>query len=153
MSRIGSSSSRHNRSSSSATPAALASFGDPCTTRHEEGHRCELFAFRTATHEHTVSTPFENQTMKHSAILLITALLNACLSQTATGDDRFFEELFAPVRHTHYSPLGTPYVHPFTFEPPQIHQDAFFIYKYTQEALIVSTRDMDRKERKRYAKK
>ncbi|MCP4398807.1 MAG: hypothetical protein GY801_16105 [bacterium] len=28
-----------------------------------------------------------------------------------------------------------------------------FIYKYTQEALIVSARDMDRKERKRYAKK
>ncbi len=73
--------------------------------------------------------------MKHSAILLITALLNACLSQTATGDDRFFEELFAPVRHTHYSPLGTPYVHPFTFEPPQIHQDAFFIYKYTQNTI------------------
>jgi uncharacterized DUF497 family protein len=28
-----------------------------------------------------------------------------------------------------------------------------FIYKYTREALIVSARDMDRKERKRYAKK
>ena len=50
-------------------------------------------------------------------------------------DEKFIEELFAPVHHTHFSPLGTPYVHPFTIEPPQIHQDAFFIYKFTKNTI------------------
>lgn len=50
-------------------------------------------------------------------------------------DERFFDELFQPVNHTHFSQRGTPYVHPFTFEPPQIHQDAFFIYKFTENSM------------------
>ena len=47
-------------------------------------------------------------------------------------DENFVDEVFAPIHHTHFSELGTPYVHPFTIEPPQIHQVVLFIYKYTQ---------------------
>ncbi len=54
---------------------------------------------------------------------------------TARGQGNFFEEAFAPIHHTHFSELGTPYVHPFNFEPPQIHQDVFFIYKYTDNTI------------------
>lgn len=35
---------------------------------------------------------------------------------------------------THRSPAGTPWVHPFTIEPPQLHRDLFFIYKYAKDA-------------------
>ena len=49
-------------------------------------------------------------------------------------DENFLDEVFAPIHHTHFSELGTPYVHPFTIEPPQIHQDVFFIYKFTENA-------------------
>ena len=62
------------------------------------------------------------------ATVIIVSVGSWCQSARA----QFFAELFAPVNHTHFSPLGTPYVHPFNFEPPQIHQDAFFIYKYTK---------------------
>jgi len=51
------------------------------------------------------------------------------------AQDRFFEEWLEPIHHTHFSESGTPFVHPFNFEPPQIHQDAFFIYKYTDNTL------------------
>lgn len=69
---------------------------------------------------------------------LLTFLLPAmvfCLLQDAAGQHRsyggdFLAELFAPLDHTHFSPLGTPYVHPFNFEPAQIHQDVFFIYRF-----------------------
>lgn len=50
-------------------------------------------------------------------------------------DDDFLDELFAPIHHTHFSENGTPYIHPFTFEPPQIHQDVFFIFKYAENTL------------------
>ncbi|MDA1055165.1 MAG: hypothetical protein O3C40_32485 [Planctomycetota bacterium] len=53
----------------------------------------------------------------------------------ARGQGGFFEEAFAPIHHTHFSESGTPFVHPFNFEPPQIHQDVFFIYKYTQNTI------------------
>lgn len=56
-------------------------------------------------------------------------------TEQAFAQSGFFSELFAPVHHTHFSELGTPYVHPFNFEPPQIHQDAFFIYKYTKNTI------------------
>lgn len=68
-------------------------------------------------------------------LILILAITSIIGAGTARGDGNFFDEVFAPVNHTHYSALGTPYVHPFTFEPPQIHQDAFFIYKYTENTL------------------
>ncbi|GBD37635.1 hypothetical protein HRbin36_02771 [bacterium HR36] len=42
--------------------------------------------------------------------------------------------LFGPVIDTHRSPRGTPWVHPFTIEPAQIHRDAFFFYKFTKNA-------------------
>jgi hypothetical protein len=35
---------------------------------------------------------------------------------------------------THRSPSGTPWIHPFTIEPPQLHRDLFFIYKYLKDA-------------------
>jgi len=50
-------------------------------------------------------------------------------------DDDFLDEIFAPVHHSHFSENGTPYVHPFTFEPPQIHQDVFFIFKYAENTI------------------
>lgn len=78
---------------------------------------------------------FRVSSMKRSTLFLIFVMFNVYLGRTATGDGGFLDEVFAPVKHTHYSPLGTPYVHPFTFEPPQIHQDAFFIYKYTQNTI------------------
>jgi len=59
----------------------------------------------------------------------------ASVYQSAVAQGSFFDELFAPVHHTHFSELGTPYVHPFNFEPPQIHQDAFFIYRYTDNTI------------------
>jgi len=77
--------------------------------------------------------------------LRILATLICLASQIACGwsvaaddwifDEKFADELFAPIHHTHFSELGTPYVHPFTFEPPQIHQDAFFIYKYAANTI------------------
>ena len=73
------------------------------------------------------------------ALLLIPVLMLAtspiALAENWLRDDRFADELFAPVNHTHFSELGTPLVHPFTIEPPQIHQDAFFIYKFAQNTL------------------
>lgn len=41
---------------------------------------------------------------------------------------------FGPVIDTHRSPRGTPWVHPFTIEPAQIHRDLFFFYKFTKNA-------------------
>jgi hypothetical protein len=35
---------------------------------------------------------------------------------------------------THRSSAGTPWVHPFTIEPPQLHRDLFMFYKYTKDA-------------------
>ncbi|MCS7168157.1 MAG: hypothetical protein RMI91_03495 [Gemmatales bacterium] len=47
----------------------------------------------------------------------------------------FFRDLFfGPVIDTHRSPRGTPWVHPFTIEPAQIHRDLFFFYKFTKNA-------------------
>jgi len=68
---------------------------------------------------------------------LLTVSLIAAFSVAAPvcGQGGFFEELFAPVQHTHFSNLGTPFVHPFNFEPPQIHQDAFFIYRFTKNTI------------------
>lgn len=68
-------------------------------------------------------------------IVFAATLLAASAGQVAFGQGGFFHELFAPVHHTHFSESGTPYVHPFNFEPPQIHQDAFFIHKYTQNTI------------------
>ncbi|MCS7160077.1 MAG: hypothetical protein RMJ19_06360 [Gemmatales bacterium] len=47
----------------------------------------------------------------------------------------FLRDLFfGPVVDTHRSPRGTPWVHPFTIEPAQIHRDLFFFYKFTKNA-------------------
>jgi len=47
----------------------------------------------------------------------------------------FLRDLFfGPVIDTHRSPRGTPWVHPFTIEPAQIHRDLFFFYKFTKNA-------------------
>jgi hypothetical protein len=35
---------------------------------------------------------------------------------------------------THRTSAGTPWVHPFTIEPPHLHRDLFFFYKYTKDA-------------------
>lgn len=60
------------------------------------------------------------------AVFLVVAMFTSGVS----AQSRFFSELFAPADHTHFSPLGAPYLHPFTMEPPQMHQDVFFIYRY-----------------------
>ncbi len=75
--------------------------------------------------------------MKLLLLTAMTMLLPASIGRAADWlhDDRFLDELFAPIDHTHFSDLGTPFVHPFTLEPPQIHQDAFFIYKFTDNTM------------------
>lgn len=56
-------------------------------------------------------------------------------SWMAPPSEGFFHDLVVgPFVDTHRSSAGTPWVHPFTIEPPQIHRDAFFIYKYTNDA-------------------
>jgi hypothetical protein len=75
--------------------------------------------------------------MKTRTIVSTIALLALTFAvvRPARGQGGFFEEVFAPVHHTHFSESGTPFVHPFNFEPPQIHQDVFFIYKYTKNTI------------------
>ncbi len=68
-----------------------------------------------------------------SAIVL--CVFSIVLARPAIGGGGFFQEVFEPVHHTHFTESGTPFVHPFNFEPPQIHQDVFFLYKYTQNTL------------------
>lgn len=68
-----------------------------------------------------------------SAIALLA--LSFAAVQSARGQGGFFDEALMPVHHTHFSDSGTPFVHPFNFEPPQIHQDVFFIYKYTKNTI------------------
>jgi hypothetical protein len=41
----------------------------------------------------------------------------------------FFEELFAPASHGHFSRLGTPFVHLFLTEPAVLHRDLFLDYR------------------------
>ena len=41
----------------------------------------------------------------------------------------FFEELFAPATHTHFSRRGTPLVHLFLIEPATLHRDFFLDYR------------------------
>lgn len=75
--------------------------------------------------------------MKLTALSVVAALLCIAPAARAEGllwDEAFIDEVFAPVHHTHFSENGTPYVHPFSIEPPQIHQDVFFIYKFTEGA-------------------
>jgi len=51
------------------------------------------------------------------------------------ASEGFFRDLlYGPVIDTHRSPRGTPWVHPFTIEPAQIHRDLFFFYKFTKNA-------------------
>jgi len=72
--------------------------------------------------------------MMYRAFIVATVLAISALGtpRPASAQGGFFDEVFDPVHHTHFSDLGTPFVHPFNFEPPQIHQDAFFIYRYTK---------------------
>ena len=67
------------------------------------------------------------------AVVLAVSTLGTQNAAWAQGG--FFDEVCAPIHHTHFSELGTPFVHPFNFEPPQIHQDAFFIYRYTKNTI------------------
>ncbi len=46
----------------------------------------------------------------------------------------FHDLLFGQFIETHRSRGGTPWVHPFTIEPPQAHRDALVLYKYTNDA-------------------
>jgi hypothetical protein len=47
----------------------------------------------------------------------------------------FFRDLFVgQFVETHRSSAGTPWVHPFTIEPPHLHRDVFMFYKYTKDA-------------------
>lgn len=77
------------------------------------------------------------QGMKNQSITIAIVVLASmsAFASSVRGQGGFFDELFEPVHHTHFTDLGTPFVHPFNFEPPQIHQDAFFIYKYTQNTI------------------
>ncbi|MBP85439.1 MAG: hypothetical protein CMJ64_01785 [Planctomycetaceae bacterium] len=67
--------------------------------------------------------------------MLVLAMLALGIARKVSAQGGFFDEVFEPVHHTHFTDLGTPFVHPFNFEPPQIHQDAFFIYKYTMNTI------------------
>ena len=69
------------------------------------------------------------------AVLLTIGVQHSVHAADRLLDEHFIDEVFASIHHTHFSPLGAPYVHPFTFEPPQIHQDAFFIHKYSANTM------------------
>lgn len=57
---------------------------------------------------------------------------NSWMSPPSEG---FFRDLFVgQFVETHRSSSGTPWVHPFTIEPPQLHRDLFMFYKYTKDA-------------------
>lgn len=75
--------------------------------------------------------------MKSSSLIIavVLSVMTFGITERVSGQQTrggFFNELFAPIEHSHFSDLGTPYVHPFNFEPAQIHQDVFFIYRQTQ---------------------
>ena len=56
-------------------------------------------------------------------------------SWQAPPSEGFLHDLFcARVIDTHRNSYGTPWVHPFTFEPAQIHSDFFFFYRFTKNA-------------------
>lgn len=53
----------------------------------------------------------------------------------APPSEGFLRDLFAgQFIETHRSSAGTPWVHPFTIEPPQLHRDLFMFYKYMKDA-------------------
>ncbi len=62
-------------------------------------------------------------------------LLLALAASPVRGQGGLLSEFFQPLEHTHFSPRGTPYVHPFTMEPPQMHQDVFFNYRYASNTI------------------
>jgi len=66
---------------------------------------------------------------------LLMAILALGAADTAVAQGGFFAEVCDPPHHTHFSELGTPFVHPFNFEPAQIHEDVFFIYRYTKNTI------------------
>lgn len=74
-------------------------------------------------------------TLLCSLAVLAAGLVSSSRAQHEHGSGSFIDELFDPVLHTHFSRKGTPFVHPFTFEPPQIHQDVFFIYRYAHDTI------------------
>jgi hypothetical protein len=56
-------------------------------------------------------------------------------SWAAPPSEGLIRDLFcAPFVETHRTARGTPWVHPFTIEPPHLHRDLFFFYKYTKDA-------------------
>jgi hypothetical protein len=85
----------------------------------------------------TQTGPLRRMSIVRRCLTLLTVSLIAAFSFAASvwGQGGFLEEVFAPAEHTHFSTSGAPYVHPFNFEPPQIHQDAFFIYRYTKNTI------------------
>jgi len=64
-------------------------------------------------------------------IVWILSVLIGTLFSTATvrADDRFWDELFDPAEHKHFSPCGTPLVHLFLLEPAALHRDLFLDYR------------------------
>ncbi len=73
--------------------------------------------------------------MLRRAIFAVWTLICLLFVSPAWAQTGMFGNLFDPPEHTHFSPLGAPYVHPFTMEPPQMHQDIFFIYRYTSNTI------------------
>ncbi|MBC8353479.1 MAG: hypothetical protein H8E66_15885 [Planctomycetes bacterium] len=87
---------------------------------------------RTAWKQYAKGIGMKNRSM---IMAIVTLALMATTAFPVRGQGGFFDEVFEPVHHTHFTESGTPFVHPFNFEPPQIHQDAFFIYKYTDNTI------------------
>ena len=70
-------------------------------------------------------------------IIVLFLFTEVCRGQEWLGEDHhgedvrggFFEELFQPPEHTHFTRRGTPLVHLFLTEPAVLHRDLFLDYR------------------------
>ena len=70
-------------------------------------------------------------------IIVLSLFTEVCRGQDWLGEDHhgggvpggFFEELFEPPAHSHFTRRGTPLVHLFLTEPAVLHQDLFLDYR------------------------
>ncbi len=55
--------------------------------------------------------------------------IERAIFETPSTGAGFWDELFEPALHTHFSPRGTPLVHLFLLEPAALHRDLFLDYR------------------------
>lgn len=71
------------------------------------------------------------------SVIILSAFAQVCRGQDWPDEEHrdddmpggFFEELFQPADHSHFTRRGTPLVHLFLTEPAVLHRDLFFDYR------------------------